>query len=139
MADDVREVLPEGVSLQAFLRGALIFESRGKWLHPLFDLEPVLPPAAAGEVQLLDRRTGRAAAFLVARMGIKTLHTETLSRRAVPILDRFGITCTARVTVERLGCATEDLLMGIQGLDEAFAVLTERRARALVVRLQGPS
>ena len=34
--------LPEGISLQAFFNGRIIFQSQNHWLFPLFDLEEYL-------------------------------------------------------------------------------------------------
>ena len=80
--------LPAPLTLRLFDGDGVIFSSERHWLHPLFDLEAFF--AQGGQdptrTRLVDRITGRAAAFLVARLGIPELHTLILSRRAIPIL-----------------------------------------------------
>ena len=78
----------------------------------------------------MDRVTGRAAAFLVVRLGIPELHALVLSRRAIPVLERHGVRTSAGLQVDRIGCATEDLLAGIEDPQAAWTLLQERRARA---------
>jgi zinc transport system ATP-binding protein len=124
--------LPAPWTLRLFLDGRVVFASDRHWLHPLFDLEDFLAgsgldPAAA---RLVDRVTGRAAAFLVARLGIRALDTRVLSLQAVPVLEAHGVACRWRERVDRVACMTEDLLAGVQDPEAAWTLLRERRARA---------
>ena len=111
----------------------MIFSSEKHWLHPLFDLETFLSESAQdpARTRLVDRITGRAAAFLVARLGIPELHTRILSRRAIPVLEQFAIQYRCGEVIDKVACATEDLLADIQDLEAAWSLLRERRARAL--------
>ena len=64
--------LPEPLTLRLYAGAEVLFSSDRHWLHPLFELEAFFAqggPDPAG-TRLVDRITGRAAAFLVARLGI---------------------------------------------------------------------
>ena len=124
--------LPAPDTLRLYRGPDLVFASDRHWLHPLFELEEFL--ARSGQETagtcLLDRVTGRAAAFLLVRLGIRNLSTLALSRRALPVLVRFGVVVQARTTVDRIGCATEDLLAAVEDPEAAWVLLQERRRRA---------
>jgi len=125
--------LPAPCTLRLYRGDAVLFASQGRWLHPLFDLEAFLAERAEDPAgtRLVDRVTGRAAAFLVARLGIPRLDTLVLSRRALDVLERFGVRHRHQVLVDRVLCTTEDLLGDVQDPEAAWALLRERRARAL--------
>jgi zinc transport system ATP-binding protein len=118
--------------MRLYAGAEVVFSSEKHWLHPLFDLEAFFPQSGrdpAGTC-LVDRVTGRAAALLVVRLGIRELRTRVLSRRAVPVLERYGVRYGCLEQVDRVLCATEDLLADIQDPEAAWALLQERRARA---------
>ena len=125
--------LPEPLTLRLYRGSAALYSSDKHWLHPLFDLEDWFAQGGADPAgtRLVDRVTGRAAAFLVARLGIRELATRVLSRRAVPVLARYGVQCRSLELVDQIGCATEDLLAGTLDAEAAWVLLQERRARAL--------
>ena len=127
--------LPAPLTLRLFDGDKVIFSSERHWLHPLFDLEAFFAQGGhdPAKTRLMDRITGRAAAMLVARLGIRELHTLILSRRAIPILARHGIRYRFRELVDRVACATEDLLAETQDLEAAWLLLQERRARSHAV------
>jgi len=124
--------LPAPLTLRLYSGAAVIFSSEKHWLHPLFDLEAFFRQSGHDPARtcLVDRITGRAAAFLVVRLGIRDLRTGVLSRRAVPVLERFGVRYRSLELVDRVQCATEDLLADIQDPEAAWSLLQERRARA---------
>lgn len=124
--------LPAPLTLGLYAGAELVFSSDKHWLHPLFDLEGFLPRSGRdpARTRLVDRITGRAAAFLVVRLGIRDLRTGLLSRRAVPVLERYGVRYRSLELVDRVLCATEDLLADIQDPEAAWSLLQERRARA---------
>ena len=126
--------LPAPLTLQLYARTEVIFSSEKHWLHPLFDLEAFFSESGQDPAQtlLVDRITGRAAAFLVARLGIKEIHTLILSRRAIPILEQFAIQYRCGEVIDKVACATEDLLTDIQDLEAAWSLLQERRSRVLL-------
>ncbi len=125
------ESLPAPLTLRLYRGGEVLFASDKHWLHPLFDLEARFAGQGLAGTRLVDRVTGRAAALLVARLGIPELHTFVLSRRALPVLARYGIRCTHEELVDQLPCATEALLADTFDLEEAWSLLQERRTRAL--------
>ena len=125
--------LPEPLTLRLYRDEAVVFSSEKHWLHPLFDLEAFFARGTCEprRTRLVDRITGRAAAFLVARLGIPELDTRILSRRAVPVLDQHGVRWRCGELVDRILCATEDLLAETRDLEAAWTLLGERRAKAL--------
>lgn len=126
--------LPAPLTLQLYAGTEVIFSSERHWLHPLFDLEAFFAENTRdpARTRLVDRITGRAAAFLVARLGIKELHTLVLSRRAIPVLEQHAIQYRCGDVIDRVACATEDLLADIQDPEAAWPLLQARRARALM-------
>jgi zinc transport system ATP-binding protein len=123
--------LPAPLTLRLYQGGEVVFSSEKHWLHPLFELEAFfaqsgLDPAGT---TLVDRVTGRAAAFMVVRLGIRELRTLVLSRRAIPVLEQAGVRYACREEVDRILCATEDLLAPIQDPEAAWDLLQERRGR----------
>jgi zinc transport system ATP-binding protein len=127
--------LPAPLTLRLFAGAEVIFSSDRHWLHPLFDLEAFFPQSGQdpARTRLVDRITGRAAAFLVARLGIPELHSLLLSRRAIPVLERHGIHYHCDELVDQISCATEELLMDIEEPEAAWSMLQERRSRTLQV------
>jgi zinc transport system ATP-binding protein len=127
------ELLPSPLTLRLYEGPDVIFTSEKHWLHPLFDLEDFFRAGGhdPARTRLVDQITGRAAAFLVARLGIRELETRVLSRRAVPVLQEHGVTFRCHELVDRILCATEELLADTLSLEEAWALLQERRTRAL--------
>ena len=124
--------LPAPLTLRLYRQEAVLFSSEKHWLHPLFDLEAFLAKGhdPAGTL-LVDRITGRAAAFLMARLGLPRLHTGILSRRAIPVLEQYGIAFQAGAIVDQIACATEEELGGVEDLDTAYGLLEARRNRAM--------
>ena len=127
------ESLPPPLTLRLYERGEVIFSSEKHWLHPLFDLEAFFAQSGRDPARtcLVDRVTGRAAAFLVVRLGIRELRTLVLSRRAIPVLEQHGVRYRCHEEVERVLCATEDLLAEIQDPESAWSLLQKRRARSV--------
>lgn len=127
--------LPAPLTLRLYAGDEVIFASDRHWLHPLFDLEAFI--AQSGQdptrTRLVDRITGRAAAFLVARLGIPELHSLLLSRRAIPVLEHHGIHYRCDELVDQIACSTEELLADTQDLEAACSLLQERRYRLQAV------
>jgi hypothetical protein len=123
--------LPAPLTLRLYAGDEVIFSSDRHWLHPLFELEAFFAQSGQepARTRLVDRITGRAAAFLVARLGIPELHSLLLSRRAIPVLERYGIRYRGDELVDRVACSTEDLLADTQELEAAWSLLQERRYR----------
>jgi hypothetical protein len=118
-------------TLEVFLRGRVIFSSRGHWLYPLFELESFFENKSydLSRVTVRDRVVGRGAAFLLTRLGIGALRAGVLSRRALDILDRAGTSYTWITLVEKISCRTEEELIRIDNPRVAYRILRERGAR----------
>jgi hypothetical protein len=144
--------LPDGATMAVWPLSALrdsapagvveppLYASRGKWLHPLFDLLDVLAsdgPAAdsderaalvsAGELFLRDRVIGRAAAFLILRAGIRHAWADLVSDGAFEVFQAAGGSLAGGECVPAIGCRTESSLRGIDDADAAWTQLLERR------------
>ena len=119
------------LTLRLYAGDEVIFSSDRHWLHPLFELEAFFAQNGQdpARTRLVDRITGRAAAFLVARLGIPELHSLLLSRRALPVLERYGIRYRCDELVDQIACATEELLADTLELETAWSLLQERRYR----------
>ena len=126
---------PATLTLRLYAGDEVIFSSDRHWLHPLFDLEAFFAQSGQdpARTRLVDRITGRAAAFLVARLGIPELHSQLLSRRAIPVLEHYGIHYQCDELVDQISCATEELLADTQDLEVAWSLLQERRYRLQAV------
>lgn len=127
--------LPAPLTLRLYAGDEVIFSSERHWLHPLFDLEAFFAQSSQDPAQtrLVDRITGRAAAFLVARLRIPELHSLLLSRRAMPVLEHYGIHYHCDEVVDQIACATEALLADTQDLEAAWSLLQARRSPTLQV------
>ncbi|MFW5690088.1 MAG: DUF1893 domain-containing protein [Spirochaetota bacterium] len=121
-------------TLIAYLDGDPIYQSEGKWLHPLLELESVLDRlglqrgALNGRLTTRDKVVGRAGALLSVRLGIREIDTELLSARALPVLEAHGVVVHAQRTEERIFCATEDLLAHVSDPDQAHRMILARIA-----------
>jgi zinc transport system ATP-binding protein len=120
------------VSLEFFVDGKALFESTGKWLHPLFELEQFLRERKIGVqgAEIHDKVVGRGSAFLIVRLGIRRAHAGMLSRLGQDVLDRAGVACTWEVLVDEIECATENILRNVTDPEEAYALLAERARKA---------
>jgi len=150
--------LPEGITMRLYmcpdgkasLPGKVLFSSSKKWLHPLFELEEFLAAhekgggkdcrtfefhgglcASSSDLFLRDRVIGRAAAFLIARIGIRRVETDILSRLALPLFKANSVSVETIDIVDAISCVTEDLLKDISNHEGIYTILSERRARAL--------
>ena len=109
----------------------IIFKDDGKWLHPLFKLEKFLEKEEydAEKLYLEDKVIGRGAAFLIAKMGFKRCHGRILSRKSIPVLERFGIEYTRDRVVNSIQCKTERELKADFSLEKAYSILSKRAGR----------
>lgn len=126
------QALPAGISLAVFNGDDLIFTSGAKWLHPLFALEEFLL-TYNGERDMLsahDTAAGKAAAILMARLGIKRAHINLVSDLAVEIYEAYGIALSYERRIDRLLCQTEALLASMDDEEEIYLLLKERAQRA---------
>ena len=120
------------ITLEVLHAGTVVFSSSGKWLHPLFELEEYLDRRdyAVEEITVRDKIVGRAAALLMARLGIRHVEAGILSGFAQSVLARHGIAYSYETLVPRILCKTEELLEGVDDLEEAYQLLAARAARS---------
>jgi hypothetical protein len=120
-------------SLELSVAGRTVFSSTGRWLHPLFELSDFLDRVHidVSAAELRDKVVGRGSAFLIVRLGVRRVHAALLSRLGKDVLDRAGVAVAWDALVDRIACATESLLEGVTDADEAWRILSDRRAAAL--------
>jgi hypothetical protein len=118
-------------TLTVFRNGTPIFNSDGKWLHPLFELEEYLADRALQPDNLIlqDKIIGKAAALLILRLGFRTVKAGILSRLGEAVLQRHGIAYTYEQLVDRMHCQTEELLATVEDPEEAFKLVKVRAGR----------
>ncbi len=129
--------LPDHISLQVFDHGGnLLFESAGKWLHPLLEVESFLEREGrdARDLVLHDRIAGRAAASLGVRMGFRVVRLCIMSRLAERVYQTYGVICEADEVVDRIICRTEDLIDDAMELDEIHELIHRRAEAAKLAR-----
>jgi zinc transport system ATP-binding protein len=118
-------------SLVVKYQGKEIFTSRGKWLYPLFELEDLFVEKdyPREELDVVEKVAGQAAAFLIARLGIKKCHIKLISEKAIPVFKRFGISFTYDEKVPLIQCRTEHILEADMSPDDAWQILRRRAGR----------
>ncbi|MCF8359601.1 MAG: DUF1893 domain-containing protein [Prolixibacteraceae bacterium] len=109
----------------------IIFSSHGKWLYPLFELEDFLATnnVPVGELSLQDKIAGKAAAFLIVRLGFKNVHILLASEGAAEVFKRFGVHFSADKLVHRIQCKTEEIVQGNEPPDDVWQMLRRRAGR----------
>ncbi len=109
----------------------IVFTSDKSWLHPLFELMDFLASGSISAETLFiqDKLIGRGAAILLAKMGIIKCHGKIVSKRALPILEEYGIIYSYDTLVEQLECQTEIVLTESMTLEEAYLELSRRAGR----------
>lgn len=124
------EELPEGISLQVFNNDVLIFSSREKWLHPLFEFENFLKTynGPKDDLRSHDSAIGKAAAVLSVRLGIKKINAELLSQNAKNFIEsqKKPVQLDYKNLVPKLMCATENQLEKLTDIDEMYFLLRQR-------------
>lgn len=118
-------------SLVVKYKGEEIFTSRGKWLYPLFELEDLFKEKdyPREELEVIEKVSGQAAAFLIARLGIKKCHIKLISEKAIPVFKQYGIAITYDEKVPLIQCRTEHILDKDMSLDDAWQILRRRAGR----------
>jgi zinc transport system ATP-binding protein len=111
--------------------GRELFTSNSKWLYPLFELEDFLAKHEwlPETLFLTDKIAGKAAAFLIVRLGFKNVHIQLISEGAVAVFSRFGISFTYDQLVPRIQCKTEEIVHGDETVDSIWQLLRRRAGR----------
>ena len=123
--------LPDRVSLQVLVDGQVAFESQGKWLFPLFELEDFLQktPLDMSAAEIRDKVIGKAAALLILRLGVGRVHGVLMSDLAVAVLENAQVPFNFDQRVPRISCQTEEILATVEDLEEAYQILRQRAGR----------
>ena len=119
------------ISLQVIVDQKVSFESHGKWLYPLFDLEDFLQdhPLPMASALVRDKVIGKAAALLLIRLDAGRVHGELMSELAVETLTEADVPYTYDQWVPRIDCKTETLLAEVDDPEQAYAILCQRAGR----------
>jgi zinc transport system ATP-binding protein len=117
-----------GPTLQIFKEGITLFSSYGKWLHPLFELEEWLKKQGVDprSLTLRDNIVGKAAAFLIVRLGIRQVSAGVLSRLGEGVLKKHQVSYSCDEMVEKVLCRTEQELAEVEDPQEAYRILSGR-------------
>ena len=118
-------------TLEVFAGEVLVFHSNGKWLYPLFELENFLTIAnyEPADLTVKDKIIGRAAALLLIRLGIRDVRAGIMSKLGMDVLEKHDIHYEYGKLVERIDCATEEILMNEYDPKEAYVILKKRAER----------
>jgi len=115
-----------------------IFSSHGKWLYPLFELEDFLAKNRyrTSELFLQDKIAGKAAAYLITRLGFVRVHIHLISQGALDVFSRHHVTASYDQVVPRIECKTEAIVRGDEDLDSVWQMLRRRAGRVDGLSLQ---
>ena len=118
-------------SLRAYLNGEIIFESSGKWLYPLFELEDYIRENKIDTAGLFveDKIAGRAAAAMMVKFGIRKVRIGLISSYGAEIFKEHGVEFSYDEYVEKIQCRTEELLTPEMTIDGIYDFLRERAGR----------
>lgn len=128
--------LPQGISLQIFNNETLIYESNGKWLHPLFDFENFLKTydGPKDNLAIHDTVIGKAAAVLTLRAGITKINAELISELAKNYIEEVNNSLPQNKKVDlqysnivpKILCATETQLENLHDSEQMYHLLRKR-------------
>ena len=115
-------------TLEVYFKNKLVFFSDKHWLHPLFELENYIYKSDYKVADLIvhDKIIGKAAALLLIHLGIGHVKGELMSELGKEVLDRYGVTNEYNNLVDRIICATEDLLKDEFDHVNAYNILRKR-------------
>jgi zinc transport system ATP-binding protein len=120
-----------------------LFASDSRWLHPLFELHDFLQreQIPASELFLRDKIAGKAAACMIVRIGITKCHIELISRRAMSVFEKAGVTYSYDHMTEQIDCRTEYLIGDDMSVEDAWFFLRKRagRVEGVSVRMEDVS
>ncbi|MGE4452927.1 MAG: DUF1893 domain-containing protein [Sphaerochaeta sp.] len=128
-----KQPLADNHTLEVYNHDQLIFTENGHWLTPLFAFEQFLE-TYSGKKDCLsahDTAAGKAAALLMARLGIRRAHINLISELAIAHYQMHGIEISYEKRIERLQCKTEELLGQMHDEEQMYRIL---RKRAKLVR-----
>jgi hypothetical protein len=109
----------------------VVFTSELKWLIPWFEFEDYLKlhPVDTSTCEVYDKIVGKAAALLMIRCKIGSVHAGVMSELAQGALEQSSVPYTFDTMVSRIDCQTEEILKDINDSDEAYQILCKRAKR----------
>jgi len=112
-------------SFKVYAEKKLIFSSKSKWLHPLFEFEKFLSNSEHNPAKLKveDKIIGRAAALVLIYLGITNINAGVLSYGGRKVLQKFSIEYDYKMIVEKIQCRTEQLLENIHDPKTAYQMI----------------
>lgn len=121
----------ETASLQVIVDDKVVFQSYGKWLYPIFDLEDHLQeiPINMTDAIVHDKVIGKAAALLLIRLDPAYIHGEVMSDLAINTLTMFNRKFSYNQRVARIACQTEEILLAVDDPELAYEILCKRANR----------
>ena len=131
MDQALKSQFPEGVSLQVILDNRVLFESQGKWLYPIFDLQDYLQVHEQDRSRLLvkDKIISKAAALLLIYLGIGQVYAELISKLGIEVFEKHHVPYSFKTCVPRITCQTEQILESIDNPQVAYQILCKRANR----------
>lgn len=128
--EKAKERLKNGASLVLY-DGKEFIEENGKGLSPLLKL--IDGKTDLSRFCAADKIIGKAAASLFAMLKIKNVYGEVLSRKAIPILEKYGITYTCGTVTDNIKnrdgtgiCPIEQTVDGIDDAETALKAIKEK-------------
>lgn len=111
--------------------GKVLFQSEEHWLIPWFDFETYIldNPTDLSKAIVHDKVIGKAAAMLMIRSGIGSLHAGVMSELAREFLEQNAIPYTYQTLVDRIECKTEEILRDVSDPEAAYQILYKRAQR----------
>ena len=115
-------------ALEVYFEDNLIFHSDKHWLYPLFELEEFLNSSdyVPAELMVKDKIIGKAAALLMINLGIGQVKAELMSELGKEVLEKYGLKYEYDNLVDRIICATEEILKAEFDVKKAHTLLRKR-------------
>ena len=120
-----------------------ILTACGRGVKPLYTLYQTVPAKLRG-ARLVDRVVGRGAAAIMVAAGIASIESPIISRSALDLLQRHGITVQAGqivdMIVNRAGtgqCPVEALTSGIDDIQQSLALI-DNFLKTIELKKQAP-
>lgn len=123
----LEELEKTGSSLLIYKGGEVIFSSASGGMKPLLEAIETLSGEVLSGTIVADKIVGRAAALLIAYMGVMEAHAGVISATAVKVLRRHGISYHFGEEVEAVKsrdgvivCPFEKLVQEVSDPEEAY-------------------
>ena len=135
---EYQKPLPKNTSLVVYKDDKPVFQSSLNWLYPLFDLEEFLQnnfTRNLSDLCIHDHIIGKAAIAIILKLGIKKIHTDTISNLALSFVESINskssekILITYQSIVPKILCQTEDILEPLFDISEIYGIVKARAKR----------